>query len=88
MLSQPGIGMLKQCLPVEFSQTMGVFGEMGRNPIQNNAYFAAMEGIYQIGKVLCRPITGGGRIIAGHLISPGTVERMLRNPHKLHMGEF
>ncbi len=31
-------------------------------------------------------MAGGGGIVPGHLVSPGTVKGMFRNPHQLHMG--
>ena len=88
MFAQPRVGMLKKGFPVKIRQAMGVSGKMGGNPVQDHADFIPVKGIDQIGEVLRRPVAGCGRIIARHLRPPGTVKRMLRNPHQLHMGIF
>ena len=86
MLALSGIRILIQRLAVEVRQTMGVLGKMGRNPIQDDTNLLLMQVIDQIHEILRAAMAGGGRIVAGHLVTPGTVEGMLRDAHQLHMG--
>ena len=71
---------------VEVRKSVGVFGEMTRNPVKDNADLVPVKIIHQIFEILRASIAGGGRIISCHLVSPGTVEGMLRDSHKLYMG--
>ena len=85
MLSHSRIGMLKQRSAVKLCQAMCVSRKMSRYPVQNHPDLIFMQCIDQIHKILGCAIPGSRRIITGYLISPGTVKRMLRNTHQLHM---
>ena len=86
MLSQTGIGMFKNALTVKFSQAMGISCKMRRYPVQNHADSGLVQFIDQVHKILRCSVTGSRCIVAGHLISPGTVKRMLCNTHQFYMG--
>ena len=85
MLAHSGIGIFKQCLAVKICQTMGILWKMGRYPVQNDTDLIAMQHVDQICKILRCSVTGGRCIIAGYLIAPGAVKRMLCDSHQLHM---
>ena len=44
-----------------------------------------MQVVYKVHKLLGSAVAGGGRVVAGHLVAPGTVKGMLGNAHQLHM---
>ena len=78
--------MLIHAGPVKTSHTVGIPREMGRNPVQNHADPLAVHIVHEIHKIIRSAVTAGGRVIAGHLIAPGGVQRMLHHRHQLHMG--
>ena len=88
MLAHSGIGIFKQCLAVKICQTVGVLWKMGRYPVQNDTDLIAMQRVDQICKILRCSVTGGRCIIAGYLIAPGAVKRMLCDSHQLDVGIF
>src|SRR4029453_18144719 len=56
-------------------------------PIENDAEPGAMAGVDQGRKIRRRSKPACGRELAGRLIAPGTIERMLGNGQELHMRE-
>ena len=81
-----GVSVFEQGLSVKISQSMGVLGEMGRNPVQDDADSGAVEIIHKIHEVLWRAVPGGGCKISGYLITPGTVKWMFCDAHQFNMG--
>jgi len=86
MFAFSGIRVLVERFSVKVGQPVGVPWKMGWNPVQDHANSFFVKIIDQIHKVLGHSIAGGGGIVTGHLVSPGSVEGMLRNAHQLHMG--
>ena len=86
MLPLPGIPIFKKGFAVKVSQAMGVLGEVGRNPVQYDAYAVFMQVVYEIHELFRRAVAGGGGKVSRHLISPGAVKWVFRNAHQLHMG--
>src|SRR5699024_5910661 len=70
---------------VKICQSMGIPGEVGRYPVQDNADFISVHIVDKIAEVLRSTITGSRRIIACYLIAPGAVKGMLCNPHKFYV---
>ena len=68
------------------SQSVGISGEMSRNPVQNYANAFFMKVVNKILEVFGGTVTGGGSVIAGDLVAPGAVKGMLSNTHQLYMG--
>ena len=85
MLTLSRICMFIYSCSVKIGKSMGIFREVGRYPIKNNAYLLTVKIINKIFEILRSSITGCRCIIAGYLISPGTVKRMFGNTHKLNM---
>ena len=71
---------------VKLRQAVSVLGKMRRYPVQNDADLILVQIVHQILEILRRSIPGCGRVIPRHLITPGGVQRMLRNAHQFHMG--
>ena len=86
MLAFTRICILEERLSVKICQTVGIPREMGRNPVQNNADALFVHIVHKIFEFLWSAIAGGGSIVAGYLIAPGTIIGMFRNSHQLDMG--
>ena len=85
MFPEPRIRVFITRFPVELTQSVTVFRKMSRYPIQNHADAGLMQNIYHFHKSLRTAMSGGRRIVSRHLISPGTVKRMLQNAHQFYM---
>ena len=85
MLALSRIRIFKGRRTVKISQSMGILRKMCRNPVQDHTNAIAMQIIDHIRKILRRPVTGSRRIVSGHLISPGTIIRMLGDSHQFYM---
>ena len=72
--------------PVKISQSKAVPRKMCRNPVENHADALPMHIIHKIHKIIRCSIPAGRRVIPGHLIAPGCVQRMLHNRKQLDMG--
>ena len=81
-----GIQMLIQTCAVKIRKAEGIFGEVGRYPVQDHADPLLMHIIHKIHKVLTASVAAGGGIITCYLIAPGFVQRMFHNRHQFHMG--
>ena len=86
MLSSQRVGVLIAALAVPLVKSRRVFREMRGNPVENYAYSRIMTLIDKRHKVVRRAKARSGRVIANLLISPGAVERILSDRHKLDMG--
>ena len=87
MLALAGIGMFVKVRAVEMRQREKILGEMCRHPVHENADAVLVERVHQIHEILRRAVTMRRRVEAGDLITPGTVERIFRQRHELHMRE-
>ena len=86
MLALSRICIFKCRRSVKVRQPMRILWKMRRYPVQDHTDAIPVQIIDHIGKILRCPVTGSRRIISGYLIPPGSVKRVLRNPHQLHMG--
>ena len=73
-------------LTVEVGKSVGILREVGRNPVEDDTDSLFMEVVHKVHEFLRGTVAGGWSIIAGNLIAPGTVIRMLRDSHELYMG--
>ena len=71
---------------VKLVQPLLVLREMGRHPVHDDADVVLMELIDKVHEVLRCAVTGCGREIAGNLIAPGGVERILGDRHQFDVG--
>ena len=85
MFSKSWICIFIRRSSVKISKSMCILREMGRYPVQNDTDLISMQIIDHPCEIFRCSIPGCRCIITSHLISPGTVKRMLRDPHQLHM---
>ena len=78
--------MLVETGPVKGRETMRITREMGRNPVEDDADPLFMHIVHKRLKIVRSPETTRRRIVTGHLIAPGLIERVLHHREKLHMG--
>src|SRR5260370_36455139 len=72
---------------VKEAEPMRIRGKVRRNPVENHADAVLMQNVDQIHQVLRRAVAAGRGKVSCDLISPGTVKRMLHDPHELDMRE-
>ncbi len=82
-----GIAVLVEVRTVEQSQSVFVVGEVGGHPVEDHADAALVEAVDQEHEVLGSPVAAGGGEVAGGLVAPGAVERVLHDRQELDVGE-
>ena len=81
------IGMFIQMGTVKLVQAVAVFGEVGGNPVHDDADAGLVELVNQITQIVRRTETAGGSKHSYHLISPGTIKRVLAEGQKFDVGK-
>ena len=79
--------MLVQVRAVEISESVRVGRKVRRHPVEDHADAVLVQDVDQLHEVLRRAVAGGRREIAGRLVAPRAVERMLGDRHQLDVGE-
>src|SRR6202045_5272469 len=79
VFSLSGIGVFVKPCSVKLGQSKRVFGEMARNPVQNDSNALFVAAIDKMTKLVRISKTAGRRVVAGDLVTPGTIERVLGN---------
>ena len=85
MRALSGVLMFIQAGAVEIRQPEPVSGKMCGHPVQYHADPVLVHHIHEIHEIFRRAVTAGRRIIAGHLIAPGLIQRMLHDRHEFNM---
>ena len=65
---------------------MRVLGEVSGYPVEDNADAFLVALVYERHEHIGRAVAGGGSIVAGYLIAPGSVKGILGHRHELDMG--
>ncbi len=85
MLPLQLIGVLVQARAVKLNETVGILAEVGRHPVEDHTDSRPMETIHQIHEIVRRTVTGRGGEIAGALIAPAFIQRILRYRQELYV---
>ena len=83
MASLAGVLMLIQARSVEVRKAESISRKMRRHPVENHADSLLVHVVHEEHEVLRRTVARGHRIVAGHLVAPGSVQRMLHQRHQL-----
>ena len=83
----PGITVFVKVCAIKESQSMGVLREMTRNPVDDHADAFSVAAVHERSEFIGCSVAAGRGIPTRHLISPGTVEGVLRDRHHLDVGE-
>ena len=86
VLADPVVGVFVERRAVEVDQAVVVLGEVRRHPVQDDADVALVEMIHEVLEVVRRAEAAGRRKIAGDLIAPRRIERVLGDGQQLDMG--
>ena len=81
-----GVGVLVKVRAVEEGQAVLVVGEVRGDPVEDHAQPALVEGVDQEHEVVRRAEPAGRGEVAGGLIPPRAVERVLGDRHQLDVG--
>src|SRR5690606_6643838 len=81
------IGVLEQVGAVEVAEPVLVGGEVRRDPVEDHSDAGLMQRVDQVHEVLGCPVAAGRGEIAGRLIAPRPVERVLHHRQELDVGE-
>ena len=87
VVALPRIGVLVQVRAVELVQAVGVGGEVRRHPVEDHADAALVELVdhrHQVGR---RAVARRRREVAGGLVPPRSVERVLHDREELDVRE-
>src|SRR5438445_13628713 len=79
MKDQYGVGKFEQVCTVEVGQTVSIGREVRRHPIQDHADAVLMQVVHQKHEILWRAVAGGRGKVAGGLVSPGAIKRVLHD---------
>jgi hypothetical protein len=77
MFPLPRIGMLEKMGAVEQRQAVRIFREMARYPVDDDADAVLMAAIHKMPEFIRIAKAARRGEVAGHLVTPGTVKRML-----------
>src|SRR5699024_8482219 len=77
VLSLPGVGVLIGGCAVKVVQAEGIPGEVGGDPVQDDAYASLVQLVDQVFEVIRRAEAAGGRKVAGDLVAPGGIQGVL-----------
>src|SRR3984885_5555151 len=72
---------------IEIAEARLIFWEVGRDPIEDDADSILMKAVDKVPEIVRRAESAGRSKIAGGLVSPGAVERMLHNWHEFDVGK-
>ena len=86
MFALAGIGMFVEVCAVKFGQPVGVFGEMTGNPVENHTDAALVAFVDEMAEFVRVAEAAGRGVIAGDLIPPRAVERVLCHGHQFDVG--
>ena len=81
------IGVLVEVRAVEVAQAVLVAGEVRRHPVEDHADPVLVQVVDEIHEVLRRAVARARREVAGHLVAPRAVERVLHDRHQLDVRE-
>ncbi len=79
--------VLEQVRAVEVGQPVLVGRKVRGHPVEDHADAALVQVVHEVHEVLRRAVAGGRREVAGGLVAPGAVERVLGDGHQLHVRE-
>jgi len=81
------IEVLVEAGPVELGEPVRIVGEMRGHPVEDDADPGSMQNVDEVHEVLRRAVARGRCEVAGGLVTPRAVERMLGDRQKLDVRE-
>jgi hypothetical protein len=81
------VGVLVEVRAVEAREPVLIGGEVRGDPVEHHADAALVQIVDEVHEILRRTVTRARGEIAGHLIAPRAVERVLHHRQQLDVGE-
>ena len=78
------VAVLVQAGAVKLDEAVAVLAEVGGHPVQDHTHPCLMQGVHQRHEIVGRTVAAGGGEVAGTLIAPAVVQRVLRHRQQLH----
>ena len=78
MFAQPWVGMLVEMRAVEIAQAVRIVGEVGGNPVEDDAVAVPVQRVDEVGEVVGRAEPRRRGEVADRLVAPASVERDAR----------
>ena len=78
------VGVLVARLAVEVNETVLVLAEVRGHPVKNDGDAPSVHHVHEVHEVVRRAVARGRREVAGALVAPRVVERILGHGHQLH----
>ena len=79
-----GVGVLVARLAVEVDEAVLVLAEVRGHPVKNDGDAPSVHHVHEVHEVVRRAVARGRREVAGALVAPRVVERILGHGHQLH----
>ena len=79
--------MLIEMGSIKEGQSMGIFGEVSRDPIDDHADSFSVTAIDKGTEFVRGAVTAGGGIPTGDLVAPRSIKGMLGDRHQFDVGE-
>ena len=83
----PRVAVLVEVRAVEVAEPVLVGREVRRHPVEDDADAALVQAVDQVHQVLRRAVAAGRREVAGRLVAPRAVERVLHHRQELDVRE-
>ena len=87
MASDAGVGVLVERRAVEVREREGVAGKVSRHPVEDHAEARLVAAVDERAEVVGRAVARRRREVAGGLVAPRLVERMLGDRHQFDVRE-
>src|SRR5690554_1428820 len=82
-----GVFMFVKCCAIKVGEGVLIIGKVPRHPVQYHADVVLVTLVDQVTQIIRAPVTAGRGIIAGGLVTPGFIQRVLGNRQQLNVGE-
>ena len=87
VLTDARIGVLVEVGSIEEGKPVGILREVARHPIEDHTDALGMAAVHEGAELIRATEAAGGRVPAGHLITPGAIKGMLGDRHQFDVGE-
>ena len=87
MLALARVRVLEDRAAVEARQAMGILREVARHPVEDHADAGLVQPVHEVAQVVGFAEAARRRKVAGRLVAPGFIERVLGDRQQLDMRE-
>ncbi len=85
MFAYTRVGVFIEVRTIEVAEGMAIFGEMRRNPVQDDTDILLVHVVHEILEILGSAVAARRRVVAGDLVAPGGIQGVLGDGQQLNM---